>query len=184
MNILTRIRSKAVGPAHIARQSKKQTGQSTVEIALTLPLLLLVLFGIIVSVFIFYAFIQVSNAAREGARAGSVYRSTMNNGANLSLDVTVQKAIYDNKGTVSPSDDVTALGSLSTSSPSFNVATDVVCTLNGSPCSYFDKTDPPHVGDQLAVQVTYRYTMPVLSAALPMFPQPIVLVRTVVMEVQ
>jgi Flp pilus assembly protein TadG len=146
--------------------------------ALTLPILLLILFGIIISVFIFYAIIQVSNATREGARAGSVYRLTMNDGTSTSLDDAVKNAIYD------PGVNVSALGSLSTSSPSFDVDTDVFCTLNGSPCSAFDTGNPPHAGDQLSVRVRYRYPVPVVSVALPMFPQPMVLVRTVVMEVQ
>ena len=54
----------------------RQHGQSAVEMALVLPLLLVLLLGMIVAVFMFYSYIQVTNAAREGARAGSVYRMT------------------------------------------------------------------------------------------------------------
>lgn len=155
----------------------KQAGQSAVEIALMLPLLLLLLFGIIIVAFNFFALIQVSNAAREGARAGSLYRIT-NATTGWALDQTVQKAIYD------PVSGKSALGYLSTSSPSFNVGSDVVCTLNGASCSAFTQSSPPHAGDQLIVRVNYRYTTPIVSQALPMFPQPLPIVRTVVMEVQ
>ncbi len=58
------------------RRDRSQRGQSAVEIALLLPILLLILFGIMISGFMFYAHIQVSNAVREGARAGSVYWAT------------------------------------------------------------------------------------------------------------
>ena len=179
MNILSSIRSKSVVPTRTARQSTRQTGQSTVEIALTLPLLLLVLFGIVLSVFTFYAFIQVSNAAREGARAGSLYRLTrvepLLNGSTKTwtLGETVQKAIYDSS--VNPP--LSALGTLPVSAGSFSVVSDVGIAYSGDP------TDPQS-GDIVTVTVNYRYTMPVVSTALPMFPQPLNIVRSVVMEVQ
>ncbi len=153
-----------------------QRGQSAVEIALVLPLLLLILFGIIISVFMLQAYDQVSNAAREGARAGSMYRATRAI-SGLSLDQTVQKAIYDS-GT-----GLSALGGLPTTSPSFNVGSDVVVSLTTSAGTASSKSDP-QPGDRIRVRITYRYTLPVVSQALPMFPQPIVIVRDVVMEVQ
>jgi hypothetical protein len=36
----------------------------------------------------------------------------------------------------------------------------------------------------LTVQVTYRYTLPIVAVALPMFPQPLVIVRSIMMEIQ
>jgi Flp pilus assembly protein TadG len=171
-------------PLDLSKMPLKEVGQSAVEIALLLPILLFLLSGIIIVTLNFFAFIQVSNAAREGARAGSLYRLTMNNGSGVTLDTTVKNAIYNANGTLTPNDDVSALGFLSTSASSFNVATDVVCTLNGSACGTFTLNNPPQAGDQLEVRVTYHYTMPVVSQALPMFPQPLVIVRTVVMGVQ
>lgn len=149
-------------------------GQAAVEMALLLPVLLILLFGIILSGFTFYAFIQVSNAAREGARAGSVYIMTKT-ASGLDLDQTVKRGIYDSS--VSPAK--SALGFLSTTLPSFNVNSDVAVSqvdVDG------DGTVSP--GDQVNVSVTYRYTLPILSVLLPMFPQPIVIVRSVMMEVQ
>ena len=156
-----------------------QRGQSAVEIALLLPLLLLLLSGIIITAFIFYASIQVTNAVREGARAGSVYRMTMAS-TGWTMDQTVQNAVYN--PTTTPKQ--TALGFLNATPPSFNVATDVVIV------SYLhadgtagDKANP-QAGDRLTLQVTYRYTVPVVSAALPMFPQPITFSPRVTMELQ
>ncbi len=170
------ILSRTQRPTRRTCQLAEQTGQSAVEIALLLPLLLLILFGIIVSVFTFYAYIQVSNAAREGARAGSLYRityPTTGSSPTLSLlNQTVQQAIYDPGPPV-----VSALGTLPISAGSFNVTSDVGVIYSG------DATNP-RPGDVVTVTVGYSYTLPIVSAALPMFPQPLRLVRAVVMEVQ
>ncbi len=177
MNMGPTTQSKTNGFRRMARRRTKQTGQSAVEMALTLPLLLLILAGIIIAAFVFFAFIQVTNAAREGARAGSLYRITYpTTGSSPTLGLlqtTVQKAIYD--PSVTPA--LSALGTLPVSSSSFNVTSDVGVVYSGDP------TDP-RAGDIVTVTVNYRYTVPVVSAALPMFPQPLRIIRTVVMEVQ
>jgi len=153
-------------------QPARMRGQATVEIALLLPILLVLLFGLIMAGFTFYAFIQVSNAAREGARAGSLYRLTETS-SGLSLESTVEHAIYDSGAGTS------ALGFLSPTSPSFNVASDVTTSLVD-----VDGDTVISPGDQLTVHVTYRYKIPLVSALLPMFPQPIVIRRDVMMEIQ
>ena len=162
---------------HYMRPRRKQAGQSAVEMALTLPLLLLVVFGIVVAAFVFYGYVQVTNAAREGARAGSLYRimyATISTSPTPSLlNQIVQQAVYD--PSVTPA--VSALGTLPVSASSFNVANDVGVAYSG------DATDP-QPGDIITVTVGYSYTVPIVSAALPMFPQPLRIVRTVIMEVQ
>jgi Flp pilus assembly protein TadG len=176
MNILSEANSEAYGCICRVHPRTKQMGQSAVEMALTLPLLLLILFGLIISVFTFYAYIQVSNAAREGARAGSLYRITYPSTGSPTpslLTQTVQKAIYDS----SLNPPVSALGTLPVTASSFNVVNDVGVVYSG------DATNP-RPGDVVTVTVGYSYTMPIVSAALPMFPQPLRIVRTVVMEVQ
>ena len=150
--------------------ARGQRGKSSVEIALLLPVLLVLLFGIILSGFTFYAFIQVTNAAREGARAGSLYRLTEYS-SGLTLEETVEQAVYD------PVTGASALGFLSPTSPSFDVVNDVDVTL-------VDVDGIISPGDQVNVVVTYRYTIPIVSGFVPMFPQPIVIVRSVSMEVQ
>ena len=153
--------------------SPRQRGQAAVETALLLPVLIILLFGIIMSGFTFYAFIQVSNAAREGARAGSLYRITQA-ASGLTLVQTVRQAVYD------PGTGSSALGFLSPTSPSFNVTSDVSVP---SPVDV-DGDGTISSGDRLTVTVTYRYSIPVLSAFLRVFPQPIVIVRSVEMEIQ
>jgi len=154
-------------------------GQSSVEIALLLPILLLILFGIIIGGFIFYAHIQVSNAVREGARAGSLYRMTQFD-TGWTLKQTVQKTIYDS------STGKSALGFLPTTSPSFNVLNDVAVTLTDGNSSDSCPLDPgnPCPGDKLAVSLTYSYTMPVVSVMVPIFGQPFVMQSNVMMEIQ
>jgi|WetSurMetagenome_2_1015567.scaffolds.fasta_scaffold247222_2 hypothetical protein len=165
-----------------ASRARSQRGQSAVEIALLLPLLLLILLGIIIAGFMFYAHIQVSNAVREGARAGSVYWVTHPiNG--LTLQDTVRKAIYDDKGTVTPSDDVSALGFLPATGSSFSVNTDVAISLLKPDNTAGDLTDP-RPGDRLSVSLTYRYTLPIVAVALPVLPQPFVMQSNVMMEIQ
>lgn len=54
---------------------RNQKGQALVEMALVLPILLMLVFGIIEFGRIFNAYIVVSNASREGARYAAVGRS-------------------------------------------------------------------------------------------------------------
>ena len=53
---------------------KDQKGAAAVEFAIVLPVLLLVLFGIIEFSLAFYDKAMITNASREGARAGIVLR--------------------------------------------------------------------------------------------------------------
>jgi Flp pilus assembly protein TadG len=54
------------------RKSRKESGQSLVEFALVLPILLLLVFGIVEFGRIWHASLVVNHAAREGARQGIV----------------------------------------------------------------------------------------------------------------
>lgn len=166
-----------------AAPSQQQRGQSTVEIALVLPLLLIIIIGIIMVGFIMYAYNQVSNATREGARAGSLYRLTQAQSGWTNLSQAVRFAIYDS------STGDTALGGLPINASTFVVTNDVACQMSTMASGYASTSDcstvtAPRPGDRLTVQVTYRYTVPVVSAFLSVFPQPIVIVRNVMMEVQ
>ena len=157
----------------LTRTGRNRTeGQATVEIAFLLPILMVLLYGIIAAGFLFYAFITVSNATRDAARAGSVYRLTRG-ASGLSLEETVENAVYD------PGSGRSSLGFLDTTGPSFDVASDVSASLVD-----VDADGIESAGDQLTVSVTYRYTIPLLSVFVPMFPQPIVIVRDVTMEIQ
>ena len=52
---------------------KREEGQSTVEFALILPLLILLIFGMIDFGWLFYNKIEVNNASREGARYAAIH---------------------------------------------------------------------------------------------------------------
>ena len=55
-----------------SKKLKDEKGQAMVEFALVLPVLLLVLCGILEFSWVMYGKLSLENAAREGARAGSV----------------------------------------------------------------------------------------------------------------
>jgi len=55
----------------VRRKNNRQQGQSFVEMALTLPIILLIFFGMIEVGFAAHSYLVVVNAAREGARFGS-----------------------------------------------------------------------------------------------------------------
>ena len=75
----------------IGRLRKGEHGQALVEMALVLPLFFLLLFGVIEMGRVGYAYITVSNAAREGGRIATIggtdlaINSSINNAA-VSLD--------------------------------------------------------------------------------------------------
>ena len=52
---------------------KNERGQNMIEMALVLPILLLLLFGIIEFGRIFYSFLSINNGARAGARYAAVH---------------------------------------------------------------------------------------------------------------
>ena len=58
------------------RRRQRSGGQSLVEFALILPIILLIMFGIVDFGLAFDASIGISNAAREGARQGTTVPST------------------------------------------------------------------------------------------------------------
>jgi len=57
----------------VRKQIRDEEGQSMVEFALVFPMLLLLLLGIIEFGHIFYSYLMIENASRDGARYGSVW---------------------------------------------------------------------------------------------------------------
>ena len=76
------IRGVRVG---LRRIRATETGQSLVEFAMVLPLFLVLLFALVDFGRAFYSWMVITNAAREGARAGAVQKDWP----------TMQTAIYD-----------------------------------------------------------------------------------------
>jgi Flp pilus assembly protein TadG len=65
---------------------QSEAGAAAVEFALVLPLLLVLLFGIIEFGFVIYNKAMLTNASREGARAGIVYRTDTSERAGAIAD--------------------------------------------------------------------------------------------------
>jgi Flp pilus assembly protein TadG len=86
------------------------TGQSLVEFALVLLPLFAILLGIIQLGFIFNAYVTVANAAREGARAGSIWvadqtaSQTTNDGDRTNY---VQTVVNNSLGLLTPANATT-----------------------------------------------------------------------------
>ena len=74
-------------------RTSNQRGQAVIELALTLPLLLVVVFGIIDFGFMFQRYEAVTNAAREGARLGVLADYTAAEAQNRALDYLVSSGL-------------------------------------------------------------------------------------------
>lgn len=70
-------------------KAKRQEGASAVEFAIILPLLLILVFGIIEFSILFYDKAMITNASREGARLGIVYRYDPDGGLNHPDDAEI-----------------------------------------------------------------------------------------------
>ena len=70
-------------------KAKRQEGASAVEFAIILPLLLILVFGIIEFSILFYDKAMITNASREGAREGIVYRYDPYGGLNHPDDADI-----------------------------------------------------------------------------------------------
>jgi hypothetical protein len=190
---------------------RNSRGQSLVEVALAMPLLILLFGGIVSFGFFLYAHVQVANATREAARAGSLYLSgrfhytvdNSNNAACWTLREWTENALVERgRGTSGnqlgcPSGVNSAIHSFGLLSP-----TECVSVSTGSDCwwltlsmetgtppsgtfadvSNTNTTAMPVVGNQLKAQVTYRYNIPLLGAIFQLNPIPIN--KVVIMRVQ
>ena len=119
----------------------KQQGASAVEFAIVLPLLLILMFGIIEFSILLYDKAMITNASREGARVGIVYRY-VDGGPNHPDDAEISAAVdqYIQNHLIS-------FGS-------GDSATTIISRAGDSP------------GDSLTVTVNYQYSFLVFSSLL------------------
>jgi len=176
-------------------------GQALVEMAIIAPLLIILLTGVFEFGLVLYAHVQVSNAAREAARAASLYRSTRFatidpndadkvkcDGTTLgwSLDETVQQAIVYRALTSSGSKQgcpnssgviqATSLGWLAPNpSPTWTVE------VNGTT---LDANKLPVPGTQATVKLRYPYQLQVISNFFSYFSSPFWIEKSVKFEYQ
>jgi Flp pilus assembly protein TadG len=111
---------------------KEERGAAAVEFAIVLPLLCMLLFGIIEFGFLLYDQAMITNASREGARAGIVFNPTPISDGEITT--VVENYCRDH---------LVSLGS--GAAPSINIG------RTGT-----------EAGDSLTVTVTYPYTFLVL----------------------
>ncbi|WP_233862518.1 TadE/TadG family type IV pilus assembly protein [Paraburkholderia adhaesiva] len=78
----------------LRRWRRAQRGVAAVELAIVLPLLLLVLFGIVEMGVLFYDKAVITNASREGARAGVVLKSPKPTTSDVQTVVTNYTSSY------------------------------------------------------------------------------------------
>jgi len=159
-----------------SRRKSGQEGQALVETTFMILAVLLLLMGIIEFGFIFYAYVRVSNATREGARAGSLwllhreFTGPPDYYYNPILCATVKDAVRSEVSAIP--DDYTG----------------ITITLQGqSVVDCLNESVNPKAGEPITVTVTYYYPLPVISA-LPIIggiiPSPFPVSRTTVMRFQ
>jgi Flp pilus assembly protein TadG len=141
-----------------------------VETALMILAVLLLLMGIVEFGFLFYAYVRVSNATREGARAGSLYLSR----SDPNLCEVVADAIKGEFDAIEVAD--------------MTIEVDgTLITLQGDPPSCNPEPTDLRAGEAITVSVSYDFPLPVV-AALPIIrdvvPSPYPVSRTVTMRFQ
>jgi hypothetical protein len=194
----------------IRRRAKSRSGQSLVEFAFMLPILVLLLIGLADFGFLFYAHVQVTNATREGARAGSLYLGGRfhytscfsncpagygNGGACWQLRDWVENGLVE-RNRASNGCPATGFDTTVHSFGLLNVTTQCPAANSGTDCWWLAPlvftADPaattgpvlPLAGTQLQVRVVYRFTPPLLGDLLGLEQNPISVARTVIMKVQ
>lgn len=150
---------------------KGQEGQALLETTLMLMVTLLLLMGIIQFGFLFYAYVRVSNATREGARAGSLWLMRQ---SDSTLCEQVEGGVTAEVGCIT-----------APTEPGQTKNCDIAITLEDGPVDCVNAS--PVAGDPITVTVTYDFALPVVSG-LPIIrdvvSSPYPVTRTVVMRFQ
>jgi Flp pilus assembly protein TadG len=144
------------------KRSSLEQGQSLVEIALVLPVLVILLLGIAEVGFLLFSHVQVANATRAGARYGSLCRfndNCLGSPGLADLTAVVETAVLAENQTLK-----------------MNGTNTVV---NVQPASLGSL---PVVGTPITVTVTYTHSSIFVSNLVPMFPSEIPIQHTVVMH--
>jgi Flp pilus assembly protein TadG len=137
-----------------------ERGNSLVEVALVLPVVLILFLGVVEVAFVLLAHVQVANATREGARYASLCRLNDN---CASLSGVVKSTVFAEAQYLNMTD----AGSGGNTS---------VVVIPASLAS------PPAVGAPVTVTVTYQHVSPFVSNFVPMFPAQIPVRHTLIMH--
>ena len=141
-------------------RSVEERGNSLVEMALMLPVCLILFLGIFEVGFLLFAHVQVANAAREGARYGSLCRLHAN--CNTLTDV-VKANVFAEAQFLNMTDAGSGGNTMVVVQPA-------------------SLASIPSIGDPITVTVTYNHSPPFVSGFVPMFPDPIPVEHTLVMH--
>lgn len=115
------------------KSASSQKGVAIIEAALTLPLVLLVLFGVINFGVALYNKSVITNASREAARNGIVFSSTVD------YDAIAQDAINRCTGRL------------------INFGGSTTCTAEAEPVSSINAVDPTKMDNTLIVRVNFDF---------------------------
>lgn len=186
-------------------RTKHSKGQGLVEFALILPLLVTLLLGLTDLGFLLYTNVQVTNAAREAARAGSLYLGDRfhytacysdcepgygTGGDCWPLRDWVENALVERNRSSDGcpaagfNAGVTSLGILQ-AEPCASATSGIDCwwlqpvTSNGAAIAGL-----PIAGNPLEVRLVYRFVPPLLGDFIGLEQNPISIARTVIMKVQ
>ncbi len=136
---------------------QNREGASAVEFAIVLPLFIIVLFGIIEFSVAFYDKAVITNASREGARVGILFRAERDSGSeNAEINATVNNYIANNLITFG-------------APASANIAID---------------REGFEVGNSLTVTVSYQYDYLILPSFVEALASPITLSAITVMKME
>lgn len=137
---------------------KDQEGASAIEFAIVLPLLMMILFGIVEFSIAFYDKSMITNASREGARAGIVLQPAPR-------DATAEDAEIENVINYYLTDKLITLGT--SNIPAIAITREGFST-----------------GDSLSVTVTYIYDYYVLPGFITGITGPVTLNATTIMKME
>lgn len=139
---------------------KDQRGAAVVEFALVVPLLLVICFGIIEFSVLLYDKAMLTNASREGARAGIVYLPGRAIEATAAEKTAEKAAIYTTVKEVIEAYCQTHLVSFGNNSTALS---DPVLTYSDPDTNGYDS------GDSLTVTVNYQFQFLIFSNLVSMF---------------
>ncbi len=161
-----RLRPGAYRPPRTDRRAR---GQSLVEFSLVLGPLLLLILGVIQFGLIFNAYVTVTNAAREGARTGTiyVYDRTLTKAQNdAARNAAIQASVLGSMNLLAKTAPQFTTGSTWTQSGTTYTNGDLVVTY-ALPAGVVESD--PRTGQKVTVRLVYHQDLiiPLISSLLP-----------------
>jgi Flp pilus assembly protein TadG len=145
-------------------------GQSLVEFALVLPPLFLILLGIIQFGFIFNTYVTMTNAAREGARTGTIYvylASLSKTENDTARNDTIKTAVMASMNYLNKTTPNFTTGAWTSSNGGLTFTNGDLVVTYAVPTTVTDSD--PRTAEQVTVTATFHQDLiiPLISAFLP-----------------